>query len=58
MIMNNIRPHIEMRTKVINSFESEIHQDAGEIVPYYKTINVTTRYVYNFGGDSSIYLGM
>ena len=56
--MNNIRPHIEMRTKVINSFESEIHQDAGEIVPYYKTINVITRYVYNFGGDSSIYLGM
>ena len=29
--MNNITPHIEMRTKVIYSFQSEIHQGAGEV---------------------------
>ena len=34
MIMANITPHIEMRAKVIYSFKSEIHQGAGEIVPY------------------------
>ena len=38
MIMANIASHIEMRTKVIYSFKSEIHQGAGEIVPYYKTL--------------------
>ena len=38
MIMANITPHIEMRTKVIYSFKSEIHRGAGEIVPYYKTL--------------------
>ena len=30
MIMANITPHIEMRTKVIYSFKSEIHRGAGE----------------------------
>ena len=34
MIMANITPHTEMRAKVIYSFKSEIHQGAGEIVPY------------------------
>ena len=38
MIMANITPHIEMRTKVIYSFKSEIHRGAGEIVPYYNTL--------------------
>ena len=38
MIMANITPHIEMRTKIIYSFKSEIHRGAGEIVPYYKTL--------------------
>ena len=38
MILANITPHIEMRTKVIYSFKSEIHRFAGEIVPYYKTL--------------------
>ena len=38
MIVANITLHIEMRTKVIYSFKSEIHRDAGEIVPYYKTL--------------------
>ena len=38
MIMNNITPHIEMRTKVIYSFQSEIHWGAGEVVPYHKTL--------------------
>ena len=32
MIMANIAPHIEMRTKVIHSFKSEIHRGAGEIM--------------------------
>ena len=36
--MVNITPHIEMRAKVFYSFKSEIQQDAGEIVPYYKTL--------------------
>ena len=38
MIMTNITPHIEMRTKVIYSFKSEIHRGAGEIVDYSKTL--------------------
>ena len=38
MIMTNITPHIEMRTKVIYSFKSEIHRNAGEIVDYSKTL--------------------
>ena len=38
MIMANIIPHIEMRTKVIYSFKSEIHRGAGEIVDYSKTL--------------------
>ena len=52
--MANITPQIEMRAKVIYSFKSEIHQDADEIAPYYKTL--TSRpLIYKFGGDSSIY---
>ena len=38
MIMANITPHIELRTKVIYSFQSEINRGAGEIVPYHKTL--------------------
>ena len=38
MIMANITPHIEMKTKVIYSFKSEIHRGAGEIVDYGKTL--------------------
>ena len=38
MIVANITLHTEMRTLVIYSFKSEIHRDAGEIVPYYKTL--------------------
>ena len=38
MIMANITLHIEIRTKVIYSFKSEIHWDAGEIVDYSKTL--------------------
>ena len=38
MIMANITPHIEMRTKVIYSFKSEIHRGAGDVVPYHKTL--------------------
>ena len=38
MIMDNITPHIEMRTKVIYSFKAEIHRGAGEIVDYSKTL--------------------
>ena len=37
MIMDNITPHIEMRTKLIYSFKSEIHRGAGEVVDYSKT---------------------
>ena len=36
--MDNITPHIEMRTKVIYSFKAEIHRGAGEIVDYSKTL--------------------
>ena len=39
MIMDHITPHIEMRTKVIYSFKSVIHQGAGEIKPYSKTLD-------------------
>ena len=38
MIMANTATHIEMRTKVIYSFKSEIYRRGGEIVPYYKTL--------------------
>ena len=30
MIIDNITPHIKMRTKVIYSFKSEIHRGAGK----------------------------
>ena len=40
MIMANITPHIEMRTKVINSFKSEIHRAAGKTVDYSKTLTL------------------
>ena len=39
MIMTNITPHIEMRSKVIYSLKSEIHWSAGEIKDYSKTLN-------------------
>ena len=38
MIMANIIPNIEMRTKVIYSFKSEIRWSAGEIVDYSKIL--------------------
>ena len=38
MIMANITPYIDVRTKVIYSFKSEIHRGAGEIVDYSKTL--------------------
>ena len=38
IIMANITPHIEIKTKVIYSFKSEIHQGAGEIMDYSKTL--------------------
>ena len=34
IIMDKITQHIEMRTKVVYSFEAEIHRGAGEIVDY------------------------
>ena len=37
MIMANIIPQIEMRTKVIYLFKTEIHPGAGEIVDYSRT---------------------
>ena len=40
MIMDNITPHTEMRTKVIFSFKAEIHEGAGEIKPYSKTLDL------------------
>ena len=36
--MINRTPHIEMGTKVINSFKWEIHQIAGEISDYMQTL--------------------
>ena len=38
MIMANIKPRNEMRTKVIFSFKSKIHRGAGESVPYHQTL--------------------
>lgn len=38
MIMANITPHIEMKTKVIYSFKSEIYGGTGEVVDYSKTL--------------------
>ena len=38
MITGNITLHIEMRTKVICSFKSEIYRGAGEIAVYSKTL--------------------
>ena len=35
---NNTAPNIEMKTKVIYSFKSEIYGGAGEIVDYSKTL--------------------
>ena len=34
IVMVNRTPHMEMQTKVINSFKSEIHRIAGEILDY------------------------
>ena len=39
MIMANITPHIEMRTKVIYSFKSEVHRGVADIVSYSKTLD-------------------
>ena len=39
IIMANITPHIEMRTKVLYSFKLEIHRGAGEIMDYNKTLS-------------------
>ena len=44
MIMDNITPHIGIKTNVIYSFKSEIHRGAGEIVPHHKTL--ITNYVW------------
>ena len=38
VIMVNITPHIEMRTKIMYSFQSEIHRGGGELVLYHKTL--------------------
>ena len=38
MIMANSTPHIGMKAKVIYLFKSEIHRNAAEIVPYYKSL--------------------
>ena len=39
IIMDKITQHIEMRTKVVYSFEAEIHRGAGEIVDYSKVLS-------------------
>ena len=39
IIMDKITQHIEMRTKVVYSFEAEIHTGAGEIVDYSKVLS-------------------
>ena len=39
IIMDKIRQHIEMRTKVVYSFEAEIHRGAGDIVDYSKVLS-------------------
>ena len=38
IIMVNRTPHIEMGTKVMNSFKSEIYRIAGEILDYIETL--------------------
>ena len=38
MIMANLTPHTEMRTKVIYLFKSEMHRGGGVIKGYYKTL--------------------
>ena len=38
MTMANLTPHIEMLTKVIHSFKSEIHRGVGEIDDYSKIL--------------------
>ena len=38
MIMANIKPHIEMKAKVVYSFKSDIHRGGGEIMDYNKTL--------------------
>ena len=38
MVMCNVTPHIQMRTKVIYSYKSEIHRGADEIKDYSKTL--------------------
>ena len=40
-IMPNITPHIEMRVKLIYSFESVIYRGGGKIQPYSKTVMFT-----------------
>ena len=39
IIMDKIMKHTEMRTKVVYSFEAEIHRGAGEIVDYSKVLS-------------------
>ena len=39
IIMDKMTQHIEMRTKVVDSFEEEIHRGAGEIVDYSKKLS-------------------
>ena len=38
IIMVNRTPHIEMGTKVINSFKSEVHRIASKILGYIETL--------------------
>ena len=38
IVVVNRAPHIDMGTKVINSFKSEIHQSSGEILDYIETL--------------------
>ena len=39
IIMHKATPDIEMRTKVVYSFEAEIHRGAGKIVDYSKVLS-------------------
>ena len=39
IIMDKVTQHIEMRTKVVYSFQAEIHKGAGEIVDYSKILS-------------------
>ena len=41
--MANITPHIEMRTKVIYSFKSEVHRGVGDIMPFSKSLDSPLR---------------